>query len=151
MKKRYTTYLLIAAVVLIWGVIGYKFLLGPEEEHSKELVTTKQPSHNKTIGYRLKLNYRDPFLPAPSPLPKKRELPKAIAKNKVIERRALTIRYLGTVETKRGCFYLMVERERHIILKLNDTIGGYKILKEDSDSIYLKKGKRVYGIIKQKS
>ncbi len=65
MKNTKITYLLILSVLIIWGIIGYRFFtsLSDEKKFSKIDQTNTYTIKNDNIkNYTLKLNYRDPFL-----------------------------------------------------------------------------------------
>lgn len=68
-KNKKTTYLLICAVVAVWGIVLHKvFFKTPEEDYSIKTATTKvehEPYDQyvaKKDSFKLALNYRDPFL-----------------------------------------------------------------------------------------
>jgi len=68
MSKKTTTYLLIAGVLLIWGIIIYRIIIGLNSEKEYLIITTVPGKKEVYDDYEFKrdsgklaLNYRDPF------------------------------------------------------------------------------------------
>ena len=65
MKNKKTTYILLVAVVALWGTIVYKFFSGGDEEFEVEYVKPKKqvhiPSSTMPDTFDVVANYRDPF------------------------------------------------------------------------------------------
>lgn len=67
MEKKKKTYLLLTAVLLVWGIIGYKIYkqFKPEpvqEVKESQLISFKTERPKNQFTYTLHKDYRDPFL-----------------------------------------------------------------------------------------
>ncbi|MCA6363624.1 MAG: hypothetical protein IM638_11355 [Bacteroidetes bacterium] len=69
MKNKRTTYLLMAVVAAIWGLIGWKIWKGlqGDDDFNVEPETVLNAKNKNTLSdsFELILNYRDPFLDKP--------------------------------------------------------------------------------------
>ena len=107
MKKNTKTYLLITAVALIWGTIGYKILAtGAADPIATPVVmgTFKPLTQPKKVSFTVAADYRDPFLGTLTQKPKKKG--KRSTKPKTPPAPEIPILYTGLVtedryETKR--------------------------------------------------
>jgi hypothetical protein len=79
-KKKETIYVLLGAVVLIWGTLVYRFIPSqkPDEKTVRMDAVSQSSNHSKNSipNFELQSNYRDPFLNAPKPLLKRKKKPK---------------------------------------------------------------------------
>lgn len=145
MKQKFTTYILLAAVVVIWGIIGYRFLAAKEEPSPTASSALLHGSNTPENVYPLKLNYRDPFfkevLPKPDSLPPPVKLP---SPKKIEIKEPVPMECLGMIHKGGEIFYLIYLLAEHYSVRQGDSIGEFKVKRVDEDSIYLVKGKWTY-------
>lgn len=138
MKNKTKTYLLLALVLAIWGIIGYKIIsaTNPTSPITERLQTdaTFTPKIKKEIDtFSIKTVNRDPFLG--TLLVKKRtktERPKLQAS---IVWKPIT--YHGTISNKSGnakVFIVSIDNQQHL-MKPGQTINEVKLIKGNNNSV----------------
>lgn len=139
MKKQTKTYLLIAAVAIVWGMIGYRIYqhFTPEEIESQSI--TPQVFHfknNPKKVYTFQQLQRDPFtgkilIKKKITKPKKVVIPKP--KKEVVFPK---VEYQGFVEGVSSSFVLRINGVHHV-LNLDDTTNGVRLIKGDTSQIVI--------------
>jgi hypothetical protein len=151
MKNKTTTYILLAGVALIWGIVFYKIFSGIGADNNPTLTLPVKPavvaSDNTTEDSVLILwaNYRDPFLGTTvqsvsnfQAAPQKATAPKT-----AIKKEATTpidwgfINYIGIVmnkETNKKVGIIKISGKEYMVND-KDVIDGVTILKKERDSI----------------
>lgn len=140
MKKNNKTYLLLAVVIGIWGVIAFKLLSGSNSESdrmtevaSNEVFVPKQLKQRDTFS--LAVNYRDPFLGtihAPKKV-KKRTIKKTV--KKAVPQKAIS--YTGFItdkSSKQKIFFVTIEGQQHL-MGINETVQEVKLVRGTKDKI----------------
>lgn len=61
-QQKYSTYLLLCLVAIIWGIIGYKIIKARNGDDFSSSIKWKSDVAAQDSSYSMKLNYRDPFL-----------------------------------------------------------------------------------------
>ncbi len=137
MNKQQKTYILLGAVLIIWGIIGYQFL-GNFSPNTAEVVKTsslefipKKITHQK--GYTVLANYRDPFL-GKIPAVKKKST-KRKKKAPKIKTNFPNIIYNGVFEGSSKSFLLTINREQEIMV-IGQTFK--KVTLKSADKIKIK-------------
>lgn len=140
MKKKQKTYVLLAIVLGIWGVILYQFMgaFNPPSEtvvqnNSDEIFIPKEIKERELFA--LNLDYRDPFL-GTAVSPKKRAVKSApkIPKAEVPKK---SIQFTGFIEqknSKQKIFFVTIEGQQKM-MKVNDSFQEVKLLKGSKTSI----------------
>lgn len=156
MKKKNKTYLLLAVVLGIWGVIIYQFV-GVFNPPSETVVET--PSDAVFIPqkvqerefFALALDYRDPFLgTAVAPKKKKSRPKKARAPKKEVPRKS--IQFTGFIQQKNTAqkiFFVTVEGQQRM-MKVNDTFNEVKLVKGSEHTIRVKYNGKTESIARSK-
>ena len=138
MKQRKKTYILLAVVLAIWGILGFRVVktLKPEHEESQQTVLTDYyiPENQKERDtFSIDGNYRDPFL---GKMPYKKKSPKVVKrKSKSFPRKNIT--YLGSVgdkDSKNKMFFVNIEGQQHI-LTLRQKVGDVVLISGDNTQI----------------
>ena len=124
MKSRWTTCLLLAAVVAVWGVVAWRIL------------APARPA--------------DPFLKgvaAPTPAARSvvRRLPPA-GKAEPKRRERVQLSHLATVTAGGQALHILTIGGRQYELSLRDTAAGFRLTGADRDSLYLEREGTVYGV-----
>lgn len=126
MKKQQKTYILLAVVLCIWGVIGYQIYsrMNPSipELEDVEIQTTFRKQKNVVASYyELKKEYRDPFT---GKYPKKKVVKRK--KKKPAPKKELLplprIVFNGTVENGKKKTYILTINGQQELLKIGDTL-----------------------------
>ena len=143
MTKNQKTYALLAVVLTVWGILGFKVLkgLGPNTPEQEEVHLNK-PYVAQTIEKRepivIAANYRDPFLGTP---PKSKK-PKSRVKKKVVKPKPpkRNITYSGSVAqngTKNRMFFVTIDGQQHIMGK-NQKINEVTLVWGNQETITIK-------------
>ncbi|SHK12457.1 hypothetical protein SAMN04488007_2087 [Maribacter aquivivus] len=133
MKKQYKTYLLLAVVLLVWGMIGYKFVsaINPSVESDNSAVTAEKfvPKEIKEREqFAIVADYRDPFLgtmktPASG---RKKKVSKTVKK----ELPKKNISYTGFITdkaSKQKIFFVTIDGQQQM-MGLKDTFNEVKLV-----------------------
>ena len=150
MKSRWTTCLLLAAVVAVWGVVAWKIFHPARPAAPDVRPATSTPAPLPVVAETLRLDYPDPFLkgaaaPAPAAPPVVRRLPpagKAVPKG----RERVQFSHLGTVSAGGQALHILTIGGRQYELSLRDTAAGFRLTGADRDSLYLEREGTVYGV-----
>lgn len=154
-------YVLVPAVILIWGLIGYKFYIGVSREEATinyvKSPKSIQDNDKKTDSFTLGLNYPDPFLYHPINPPQRKDyfFPNAPSYSSSVRETAPisavpvkvvpppvnwpVIEYLGIIENKRKGTRIAMLRigSKDIMLKEKQMGSGIRVEKIFRDSITL--------------
>ena len=106
MKSRWTTCLLLAAVVAVWGVVAWRILAPARPSAPDVRPATDTPAVPQIVAETLRLDYPDPFLKgvaAPTPAARSvvRRLPPA-GKAEPKRRERVQLSHLATVTAVRS-------------------------------------------------
>lgn len=138
MKKQQKTYILLGAVLLIWGVIGVQIYMrmNPPEPEIQPITGNSSFERKKTsdnVTYQLKPAYRDPFF-GKFPLKKKG---KTKVVNKEPKKPFPNVVYNGLIKGLKGDTYILtIDRKQHIVKK-GEIVDNIKIVKGNSNEITL--------------
>jgi len=142
MKKEKKTYLLLAVVLVIWGVLAFQIFkaVNPSEEVVPVFTTTQKTDLiklEKRDTFSIVANYRDPFLGTlpKSSIPKKKERQ---SKKEVVPEK--DIRYTGFItESKSGnkVFFISIEGVQQMLSK-NQEFNGVKLISGDGNKVKVK-------------
>ena len=143
MGKNQKTYVLLAVVLTVWGILGFKVIkgLGSKEAVAQE-IQLDAPFVAQTLEKReailIAANYRDPFLGTP---PKSHEPQKKVkkktAKPKPPKR---NIAYSGSVAqngTKNRIFFVTIDGQQHLMEK-KQKINEVTLVRGNQESITVK-------------
>ena len=128
MKSRWTTYLLLAAVVAVWGVVAWRILAPARPAASDVRPATDAPAAPPIVAETLRLDYPDPFLKgvaAPTP-----------AARSVVRR----------LPAGGQTLHILTIGGRQYELSLRDTAAGFRLTGADRDSLYLEREGTVCGV-----
>ncbi|MAU26785.1 MAG: hypothetical protein CMH48_07690 [Muricauda sp.] len=152
MKKNKKTYLLLAMVLVIWGILGFKIIgaINPSSEPT-EIMDFPDPyvatAIKKRDTFSISANYRDPFL---GTMPEG-EAPKRIAKKQVkkTETPKKNIMYSGSVAengSNKRLFFVSIDGQQHIMSR-NESVEGVKLIRGNKESILVRYGNRTEIIV----
>ena len=139
MKQRKKTYILLAVVLAIWGILGFRVVktLKPEHEEPQQMVLTDYQipeNHKKRDTFSIDGNYRDPFLG---------KMPNEKKSSKVVKRKAKAtfptknITYLGSVgdkDSKNKMFFVNIEGQQHVLTP-GQKVGDVVLISGDNAQI----------------
>lgn len=149
MKSRWTTYLLLAAVAAVWGIVAWRIFSSSSDAAPLPLpkqtaATTPAPEEDT-----LWLDYPDPFLKgaAASGVPVLSPIRALSAPNPAPARREkVTIVHAGTICAAGRSLYILTIGERQYELMCGDAAEEFRLTACDGDSLYLRKEGVTYGI-----
>ncbi|PCJ95000.1 MAG: hypothetical protein COA50_11580 [Flavobacteriaceae bacterium] len=129
MKKNKKTYVLLSVVLAIWGILGYKIIVGigsdDVQRNEMALVETYVPIKvKKRDTFVILANYRDPFL---GTMPKKAEVKNkrnVVPKKTVLPKKDIT--YSGSVSqsnTNNRMFFISIDGQQYIMSKKEEIVG----------------------------
>ncbi|WP_405567968.1 hypothetical protein [Polaribacter sp. Asnod6-C07] len=136
MKKKQKTYILLLAVLGIWGTIGYQIYnrMNPSVPELKVLLAQnsfqKIPSVTSSM-YELQAEYRDPFLGS---FPKKKNI---LVKNKTKQEQSKKtfpeVIYNGLIQGERKTSYILTINGSQEFLKKGETFQKVKLIKANKE------------------
>lgn len=142
MKNKKNIYVLIPAVTIIWGIIGYKIYgaLNPDDEYvnlNNNLVKFEPNPPPKKDTFTVKANYRDPFLgKLQKSVPKKTNKSKTKQVKPVVQFPQIV--YNGMVAPKelgKQALFLLTINNKQQLLSIGKDVEGVKLLKGNSNEI----------------
>lgn len=139
MKRNRKTYLLLAMVAAIWGILGFRLLraIDPVPDPLGPIGNTIlfiMPTGKEKDTFSILANYRDPFLGTmPPDLSPKSSGPRPLPKKEP----AIDIRYTGFVKEKgsgNSIFFVHIDGEQRMLSR-DESYGTVKLLSGDGDRI----------------
>lgn len=148
MKSRWTTYLLLAAVAAVWGIVAWK-IFAPADAPSSAARPKPSVAAATPAADTLRLDYPDPFLksaarPAVAVRTPVRSLPPA--KAAVARRERVKAAHLASVRSGRRMLYILTVGDEQYELLPGEAAGGFVLAEADADSLYLRKDGITYGV-----
>ena len=149
MKSRWTTYLLLAAVVVVWGVVAWRIFTPSSDAIPPQVPIPKAAVAATPTVDTLSLNYPDPFLkgspgkavtlsPSVQALPPPKPAP--------IRRERVKILHTGTICVTGRPLYILTIGEQQYELRPGEAAADFLLTAVDSDSLYLSKEGVTYGV-----
>lgn len=142
MNKKTKTYLLLTAVLLIWGIIGYKVLSAnsgdTDAEVGFEKVALKPMQVQEKDTFSILADYRDPFL---GTYPKKAvQKKKRAPKPKKAPEPEINVQFSGVMtdkDTKRKVYFVTINGQQHL-MSVKSEINKVTLLSGTSTSIRIR-------------
>ena len=139
MKQRKKTYILLAVVLAIWGILGFRVVktLKPEYEEPQQVVLTDYQipeNQKKRDTFSIDGNYRDPFL---GKMPKEKKSSKGVRRKAKATSPTKNITYQGSVGdkgSKNRMFFVNIEGQQHI-LTLGQKVDDVVLISGDNAQI----------------
>jgi hypothetical protein len=137
LKKKINTYILVLAVLLVWGVVIYKFFSSTTvlENNRSAGFTNKEVKkivEDSIQNFEIKTNYRDPFLGVIRVRSKPRKKKEIIVKKTV---RFPKIQYSGIISAGAKTTYIIKINNAQYFYKLSDTNKEVRLLSGDKEKI----------------
>lgn len=145
MKKQNKTYILLAVVLGIWGLIGFQFFgaANPSSQEiaevaSDQIFVPKQIKERETFA--ILASYRDPFLGTVHAPKKKAKKSSSTAtkKKKVVPTKS--IQYSGFITdkgSKQKIFFITIDGQQQM-MSINDSFQEVKLVRGTQNSIRVK-------------
>lgn len=149
MKSRWTTYLLLAAVAAVWGLVAWKICAPAGAPSAVAGPIASVPTAPAVASDTLRLDYPDPFLkgaPRPAVAARAAVRPLPAAKTAAPRRGRVEIVHLGTVRSLGRVLYILTVGERQYELLQGEAAGEFVLTACDRDSLYLCKDGVTYGV-----
>lgn len=140
MKSKYTTYFLLIALFVVWGVIIWRVFLDHQtEEFKSETVSATEVRKSSDGAIRLTLSYRDPFVEAEQMVQVADVSPEPIE----TVREELDFIYKGRIRCAGSVYYMISSNGVIYNLVGGDQIDDFRLINGTQDSLCLmKKGLR---------
>jgi hypothetical protein len=141
MKSKKNSYFLVPAVLIIWGLIGYRIYKGfSTPKTTVNAITTtadfKPVKINSSKPYEINANYRDPFLGTLASNLKKRTT--NAKPNEQIAFPKIVFKGIVSPKTKnKSAVYLVQINGQQNLLKLNNTTQEVKLISGNDTKIVL--------------
>lgn len=142
MKSKFTTYLLIAAVVVIWGLIVKRIFFSDDKEPAIQVRTTSVAIDDKETQTLL-LDYRDPFgmrEPAPKSAPKQSAKP--LPQEPQLE--PFNIHFMGTINHDKRTFYIVELGGSQYTITIGSELDGFRLTAVSGGKLHFVKNKQSY-------
>lgn len=138
MPKNTRTYVLIALVLIIWGVLGFRFLtfIQPDEIDTNSITKIDNKVVSETIQdtFSIKNDYPDPFWGSLAENRTKKSISRAISAETHLP---FVVRYTGSIvnaTTGSRLFFISVDNEDYLMRK-GDVIKGFRLINGTSTSV----------------
>lgn len=150
MKSRWTTCLLLAAVVGVWSLVAWRLLAPAKRSAAAERPEAAAQPPTAAFTEALRLDYPDPFLKGTAatkttPRPVVRALPSK-APQKPRERAAIA--HLATIAASGQALHVVAFGTEQYELREGDTAAGFLLQSVDRDSLYFRKEGLTYGVVR---
>lgn len=147
--KQLKTIVLLVIVIIIWGLLIYRFIVSLNPDEDTSLIQNQLPRFKKNTEqvdqeeFEVFIPTRDPFLNIilVKPKPKPKTSKKTTLQNNInLEEIWSGISYKGVISKKNSnqFLYLINIKNNEVILKLNQAYEDYKLIKANKKSITLK-------------
>lgn len=149
MKSRWTTYLLLALVASVWGVVAWKILAPADNAPPAAHPKAAAPAIEMPAADTLLLDCPDPFLKgAPRSAAAVPTVVRGLppAKPAPSRRERVNIVHLGTVRSAGKRLYILTIGEEQYELSHGESAGDFVFAECDGDSLYLCKAGIIYGV-----
>lgn len=146
LKDKRTVVLLLVAVVAIWGIIIYRVVVFSGEGAVQAAAVGKKRVVADKLPDTLRLDYRDPFLGTVRRVQEK----KIVTKNnpEIVPEEPENppaFRFAGKIRKRKQDYWLVESGgETRLIAASVKHIDDYRVERVYSDSVRLRKGKRIY-------
>jgi len=146
MKNKKKIYILLTAVILVWGFLGYRIFSTVNPTKEKQQVAASSTSFRpqqieNTIDFTINTNYRDPFLGPDSYRDQKKQFIKTKKPIKTIQKIPFpAIIYKGVVSAKgkQQQIFLITIDGQQFFFKKNNTFKDVKLLRGSDKQVVLK-------------
>lgn len=149
MKSRLTTYLLLAAVAAVWGIVAWKVFAPANDEAPASRPGPSRPAPETAPADTLLLDYPDPFLKGVSrSVAAARSVVRGLPPTKLVppKRERVMIVHLGTVTSAGRPLYILTVGGTQYELTRGESAGDFVLANCDRDSLYLCKEGVMYGV-----
>lgn len=146
MKSKYTTYILVAVVLVIWGVIIKKLFFASPKPQPVVAAPMKAEAKEDTVR-KLRLDYRDPFMPkgkAGEIVQQRAPRQTQLSKGPVDIREKSDIQFAGTVKNRSRTNYIVSTRGEYITLSEGEQAGDFVFVGACADSLLFRRGEQEY-------
>jgi hypothetical protein len=143
------TYLLLAVVVAVWGVVAWKIFATADNTPPAARPKPSETAAETVPADTLQLDYADPFLKgAPRPVVAVRSVVRGLppVKQAAPKRERVKIVHLGTVRSAGKQLYILTVRGTQYELTHGESAGDFVFADCDGDSLYLRKEGVMYGV-----
>lgn len=145
MKKNNKTYVLLALVIGVWGIIGYKFFSAVNPATPKDIVQVTsdkifipQELKERTV-FSIAANYRDPFLGTANALKTVRKASPKKVKKQLPKKSIQYTGFIGDTNSNENIFFVTVNGQQQM-MSVNETFQDVKLIRGTKSSVKVKYG-----------
>jgi type II secretory pathway component PulC len=151
MKSRLTTYVLIVAVVAVWGFVAWKIFFARPDSPVPVLRQAQATEPDKETGEKLSLDYRDPFLKGAAvaktqATPAKQTPLKLPPKTPAAPTVTLPFKYTGTISAGGRRLYIFEHAGEQHLLSEGEELAGFRLAETYADYVRFAKNGEFFTI-----
>ncbi|MEL6588589.1 MAG: hypothetical protein AAFQ68_00830 [Bacteroidota bacterium] len=151
MRNRKYNKVLLPLVLLVWGLIGFRFWSGEEKLPTRKTITTSDiVETTESDSFSLSLPFRDPFLNRQAKGDKRSPKERDPKSAQVLEEKVPQIAYKGVIEAKERMGLLVWEGKSKMVVR-DQRIRNARISRIEFDFIEINIAGKVYRIGRGKS
>jgi hypothetical protein len=158
MKSRVTTYVLIIAVIAVWGFIAWKFFFANPDETPAIIRQMPDSKSQNSEEQPLLLDYSDPFLknalaPKAPESSASRTIPKAAITPQgkpILPKAKPPITYIGAIKTGGRTSYIFEYDGMQQMITLGEDMAGFRLAEGWPDSVRITKDKEFFTLLSKK-
>lgn len=143
MKSKLTTYLLIAVVLVVWGIILKKMFFSRPDPVTPPLSSVR-PTAAKEAPESLSLDYRDPFRPKPSPKP---AVAATVPEQQKKAPEKVNMKFIGRLECGKTVNYIVELEGNMHTLAHKEEAEGFQLVRVFTDSLHFRKNGETYTLL----
>lgn len=153
MRSKKSIYLLIAILLIVWGIIVKKIFFTSPQSAMTVTLSERQKSIEADVSDELVLDYPDPFLknyqstapsvsqPTVTSLPKNNSAKAKIPNPDIV--------FIGKISLGKKSVYLFEMAKMQYDMQLGDEVNGFKLIRIYPDSVHFKSDETIFCIKKQ--
>jgi len=144
MKNKKNIYILLPSVLIVWGLIAYRIFAGihpdiQEENATSHLAVFKPTKVVKKEGFKIKADYRDPFLgPLATNSPIRSKEKRIVKQKEPIVFPEIVYKGIFKPEDHSKAVFLIVIDGSQEMFKIRETHREVKLIKGDKEKIIVK-------------
>jgi len=140
-KNKKNIYFLIPAVLLIWGVIGYRIVKSinptpPDTTHRVAVVDFKPKAMVVSKPYTIKADYRDPFLGTMAT--NKKKIKRVVQKKPVVFPPVQYVGFIAPIGKKKSPVFILKINGQQELLKKRETAQELQLFSGNQKEVVLK-------------
>lgn len=151
MRNRKYNKVLLLLVLLVWGIIGFRFWGGEDKAPARKTIATSElVKTTESDSFSLSLPFRDPFLNGQIDRPKRSPKEQKLKRTQIIQEVVPSISYKGVIEAEERIGLLVWEGKSKMVVR-DQRIRNARIARIEFEFIEINIAGKVYRIGRGKS